>query len=149
MRFDRVRGVAVITLCSVLTFSNSALAAVVMLRAGDAGAPNVLFEIDRAKTKNKIILKIEQAGVTGSVLEVFIDRSQKPLLHHLFSADECKFIEQQSRCEVSFAVESPEFAGLVNGFVKGRNAKVTVADAGVMKMDHAVSLKGIARLLGR
>jgi len=120
-----------------------------MLRASGAGEPNILFEIDKAKTPKQIILKTEQAGVTGSVLEVFIDRSQKPLLHHLFSADECKFIEQQSRCEVSFAAGSPEFAALVNGFVKGRNAKVTVADAGVMKMDHAVSLKGIARLLGR
>jgi hypothetical protein len=149
MRFDSVRGVAVITLRSVLTFSNSALAAVVMLRAGGNGAPNVLFEIERAKTKNKIILKTDQAGVTGSVLEVFIDRNQKPVLYHLFSADECKFIEQQSRCEVSFAAGSPEFAALVNGFVKGRSAKVTVADAGVMKMDHAVSLRGVARLVGR
>ena len=149
MRFDSVRGVAVITLCSVLTFSNSALAAVVMLRAGDAGAPNVLFEIDKAKTPKQIVLKTELAGVAGSVLDVFIDRNQKPVLHHLFSADECKFIEQQSRCEVSFAAGSPEFAALVNGFVKGRNAKVTVADAGVMKMDHAVSLRGVARLVGR
>ena len=149
MRFDSVRGVAAITLCSVLTLSDSALAAVVMLRAGGNGAPNVLFEIERAKTKNKIILKTERAGVAGSVIDVFIDRNQKPVLHHLFAGDECKFIEQQSRCEVSFAAGSPEFAALVNGFVKGRNAKVTVADAGVMKMDHAVSLKGVARLLGR
>jgi len=149
MRFDSVRGVAVITLCSVLTFSNNALAAVVMLRAGDAGEPNVLFEIDKAKTTKQIVLKTEQAGVVGSVLEFFIDRNQKPVLHHLFSGDECKFIEQQSRCEVSFAAGSPEFAALVNGFVKGRSAKVTVADAGVMKMDHALSLKGVARLLGR
>ena len=149
MRFDSVRGVAVITLCSVLTFSNSALAAVVMLRAGGAGAPNVLFEIDRAKIQKKIILKTDQAAVDGSVLEVLIDRNQKPVLHYLFSGDECKFVEQQSRCEVTFAAGSPEFAALVNGFVKGRNAKVTVADAGVMKMDHAVSLKGVARLLSR
>ena len=149
MRFDSVRGVAVITLCSVLIFSNSALAAVVMLRAGGAGAPNVLFEIDRAKTQKKVILKTELAAVDGSVLEVFIDRNQKPVLHHLFSGDECKFVEQQSRCEVTFAAGSPEFAALVNGVVKGRNAKVTVADAGVMKMDHAVSLKGVARLLSR
>ena len=149
MRFDSVRGVAVITLCSVMVFSNSALAAVVMLRAGDAGAPNVLFEIDKAKTPKQIVLKTELAGVAGSVLDVFIDRNQKPVLHHLFSGDECKFVEQQSRCEVTFAAGSPEFAALVNGFVKGRNAKVTVADAGVMKMDHAVSLKGVARLLSR
>ena len=149
MRFDSVCGVAVITLCSVLIFSNSALAAVVMLRAGDAGAPNVLFEIDKAKTPKQIVLKTEQAGVEGSGLEVFIDRNQKPVLHHLFSGDECKFVEQQSHCEVIFAAGSPEFAALVNGFVKGRNAKVTVADAGVMKMDHAVSLKGVARLLSR
>ena len=149
MRFDSVRGVAVITLCSVLTFSNCALAAVVMLRAGGAGTPNVLFEIDRAKIQKKIILKTDQAAVDGSVLEVFIDRNQNPVLHHLFSGDECKFVEQQSRCEVTFAAGSPEFAALVNGFVKGRNAKVTVADAGVMKMDHAVSLKGVARLLSR
>jgi hypothetical protein len=149
MRFH-VRGVAAITLCSMLTVSICALAApVVLLHAGDAGAPNFLFEIDRAKTQNKIILITEQAGVAGSVLEVFIDRSQKPHLHHLFSGDECKFIEQQSHCEASFAASSPEFAALVNGFVKGRNARVTVADAGVMKMDHAVSLKGVARILGR
>ena len=149
MRFDSVCGVAVITLCSVLIFSNSALTAVVMLRAGGAGAPHVLFEIDRAKTQKKIILKTELAAVDGSVLEVFIDRNQKSVLHHLFSGDECKFVEQQSHCEVIFAAGSPEFAALVNGFVKGRNAKVTVADAGVMKMDHAVSLKGVARLLSR
>ena len=146
MRFDGVRSVAVITLCSVLTFSSSALAAVVMLRAGGAGAANVLFEIDREK---QIVLKTEQAGVAGSILEVFIDRDQKPVLHHLFSGDECKFVDQQSRCEVSFAASSPEFAALVNGFVKGRNAKVTVADPGVIKMDHSVGLKGVARRLGR
>ena len=149
MRFDSVRGVAGITLCSVLIFSNSALAAVVMLRAGGAGAPNVLFEIDRSKSQKRIILKTELAAVDGSVLEVFIDRNQKSVLHHLFSGDECKFVEQQRHCEVIFAAGSPEFAALVNGFVKGRNAKVTVADAGVMKMDHAVSLKGVARLLSR
>jgi hypothetical protein len=148
MPFDANRDVALITLYSMLTFSNGASAADVLLRAGEAGAPNILFQADRAKAPKQIVVETEQVGVAGSVLEVFIDKNKKPILHHLFAGDECKFIEQESRCEVSFAVGSREFAVLVNGFVKGRNAKVTVADAGVMTMDHAVSLKGIARRLG-
>jgi len=149
MWFDRVRSAAVVALSLMLMCSNGALAAIVMLRAGTAGAPNVLFEIDRPKRPNQIVLKTEQAGVAGSVLEVLVDGRHNPALHHVFAEDECKFIDQRSQCEVTFAAGSPEFADIVKGFIKGRNAKVTVADAGVMKMDHTVSLKGVARLLGR
>jgi hypothetical protein len=149
MRLDSVRDVAIVTSCSILMFSNSALGAVVMLRAGHPAGPNVLFEIDRAKNPKQIGLKTEQAGVAGSVINVFIDREQNAVLHHIFADNECKFVEQQSRCELRLSAGSREFIALVYGFMKGRNAKVTVADAGVMKMDQSVSLKGVARLLGR
>jgi len=149
MWYESGRSMALVTLISTIMFSNGAVAAITILRAGAAGASNVLFEVDRAKAPSQIVLKTEQAGVAGSVLDVLIDGKQKPALHHVFAEDECKFVNQQSRCEVSFAAGSPEFADLVKGLVKGWNAKVTVADAGVMKMDHVVSLKGLARLLGR
>jgi hypothetical protein len=38
-----------------------------MLRASGAGEPNILFEIDKAKTPKQIILKTEQAGLHATL----------------------------------------------------------------------------------
>jgi hypothetical protein len=149
MRFENILWIAVATLGSLLVWATSATAAVVVLQAGAAGAPSVVFEIDQSRAPQQIGFKTEQAGVAGSVLEVVIDGHPKPVLHYMFTVDQCHFVEQQSRCEVNFAKGSEEFAALVKGLIRGRRARITIADAGVMKMDHLVSLKGVARRIGR
>jgi hypothetical protein len=149
MRLENISWAAVPTLGSFLAWATCTTAAVVVLQAGAAGAPSVVFEIDQARDPKQIGFKTEQAGVAGSVLEVVIDGHPKPVLRHMFTVDECRFVEQQSRCEVSFAKGSEEFVQLINGFIRGRQARITIADAGVMKMDHLVSLRGVARRIGR
>jgi hypothetical protein len=149
MRLENISWIVVPTLGSFLVWATSATAAVVVLQAGAAGAPSVVFEIDQTRDPKQIGFRTKQAGVAGSVLDVVIDGHPKPVLHHMFTVDECRFVEQQSRCEVSFAMRSDEFMELVKGFIRGRQARITIADAGVMKMDHLVSLKGVARRIRR
>jgi hypothetical protein len=148
MGFDKIFSIAGMTLGSMLIQATSATAAVLRLQAGAVGKPNVAFEVDQPKAPKQLVLRTDQAGVSGSVLDVSIDGRQKPALHHIFTVDECRFVEQQSRCEVNFGAGSQEFEDLLKGLIRDRQARVTIADAGVMKMDHLISLKGVARRLG-
>ena len=119
----------------------------IMLRAGDAQGPNAVFAFDKAAKPHRIVVRTTQVGVAGSRIEVFIDKSKTPTFTHLFAATECKFGDTGSKCEAFIPSSKPAYAAILAQFKRGLVARVTVDDAGVMKMDQTVSLKGFTKSL--
>jgi hypothetical protein len=114
----------------------------IMLRAGEATGPNAVFAFDREAKPPAIILRTTQVGIAGSHFEVSIDRAKSPVFDHIFRIEECKFGDGGSRCEVVIPASNPNYASILRAFRRARLARVTIQDAGVMKMDHTVSLIG-------
>jgi hypothetical protein len=114
----------------------------IMLRAGEAMGPNAVFAFDREARPHAIVLRTTQVGVAGSHFEVSIDRAKRPAFDHMFRTEECKFGDSGSRCEVVIPASTPDYSSILRAFRRGRLARVTIQDAGVMKMDHTVSLIG-------
>jgi hypothetical protein len=125
---------------------NAAAAEAIMLRAGEASGPNAIFAFDKAKP-HRIVVRTTQAGVAGSRIEVFVDKARRPAFRHLFAADECRFGDSGSKCEVVVPASSRAYAAILAQFKRGRIARVTVDDAGAMKMDETVSLEGFTKSL--
>ena len=125
---------------------NAVAAETIMLRAGEATGPNAVFAFDKAKP-HRIVVRTTQVGVAGSRIEVFVDKAKRPALRHLFAADESQFGDSGSRCEVIVPSSSPGYAAILAQFKRGRLAKVTVDDAGAMKMDQWASLAGFTKSL--
>jgi hypothetical protein len=123
----------------------AAAAEAIMLRTGGADGPNAVFAFDRQANPRAIVIRTTQVGVAGSRFEVAVDGAKKPVFSHLFTAEECKFGDGGSRCEVTIPATSPEFAAVVREFRRGRSARVSIEDAGVMKMDQTVSLGGFTK----
>jgi hypothetical protein len=119
----------------------------IMLRAGEATGPNVVLAVDKKRKPQAIVVRSTQAGVAGSQIEVSVDRTKTPAFSHIFATDECKFGDGGSKCEVIIPASSPAFASIISQFKRGRMARVTVQDAGVMKMDQTVSLIGFTKAL--
>jgi hypothetical protein len=119
----------------------------VMLRAGDATGPNVVFAFDKEANHHRIVVRTTQVGVAGSRIEVFVDKAKTPTFRHVFPSTECKFGDSGSECEVIVPASSPAYAAILAQFKRGRVARVTVDDAGVMKMDQTASLKGFTKSL--
>ena len=135
----------------VITFAgglaqNALAAEAIMLRAGEATGPNAIFAFEKAKP-HRIVVRTTQVGVAGSRIEVFVDKAKAPAFRHLFAAGECKFGDSGSKCEVIVPASDPAYAAILAQFKHGRVARVTVDDAGVMKMDQTASLKGFTRSL--
>ena len=148
-----MRNVSLLLLSSfVLTFSAGpvqiALAAeATMLRAGEPTGPNVEFAFDKDAKPQRIVVRTNQVGIAGSRFEVFVDKAKTPAFRHLFSTAECKFGDSGSKCEVIVPASDPAYAQILAQFKRGRVARVTVDDAGVMKMDQTASLKGFTKSL--
>jgi hypothetical protein len=119
----------------------------IMLRAGEATGPNVVFAFDKEANPQAIVVRSTQAGVAGSRVEVNVDSAKKPVFSHIFATEECKFGDGGSTCEVIVPASSRAFAGILNQFKRGRMARVSIQDAGVMKMDETVSLIGVTKAL--
>ena len=135
----------------VITFAgglgqNTLAAEAIMLRTGEATGPNAIFAFEKAKP-HRIVVRTTQVGVAGSRIEVFVDKAKAPAFRHLFAAGECKFGDSGSKCEVIVPASDPAYAAILAQFKHGRVARVTVDDAGVMKMDQTASLKGFTRSL--
>ena len=92
-------------------------------------------------------MRTTQVGVAGSRVEVTIDNAKKPAFSHIFTTEECKFGDGGSKCEVIVPASNAAYGMILAQFKHGLVARVTVIDAGVMKMDQTVSLKGFARSL--
>jgi hypothetical protein len=148
-----MRNVSLLLLsCFVLTFAAGpakiALAAeTIMLRAGEPTGPNAVFAFDTDANPHRIVVRTTQAGIAGSRFEVFVDKARMPAFRHLFSIAECKFSDSGSKCEVIVPASDPAYAAILAQFKRGRVARVTVDDAGVMKMDQTASLKGFTKSL--
>ena len=76
-----------------------------------------------------------------------VDGAKTPLFSHIFTPEECKFGEGGSKCEVTVGSSDAAFAKILNGFRRGRMARISVVDAGVMKMGVMVSLVGVTKTL--
>ena len=126
---------------------NVLAAEVIMLRAGEATGPNAVFAFDKAAKPHRIVVRTTQVGVAGSRIEVFVDKAKRPAFSHLFTTAECKFGNSGSKCEVIVPASSPAYAAILAQFKRGRVARVTVDDAGVMKMDQTTSLSGFIKSL--
>lgn len=118
----------------------------IMLRAGEPTGANAIFAFDKAK-QHRIVVRTSQAGVAGSQIEVFVDKAKRPAFRHLFAADECKFGDSGSKCVVIIPASSPAYARILAQFTRGRVARVTIDDAGAMKMDQTASLEGFTKSL--
>jgi hypothetical protein len=115
------------------------------VRAGEADGANTVFVFD--ERPQTIVLRTARVGVAGSRIEVTVDAVKKPVLNHVFAAAECKFGDGGSVCEVIIPAKDPAYRAILTHFKRGRLARVTMQDAGVMKMDQTVSLSGFAHAL--
>jgi hypothetical protein len=122
-------------------------AEVIMLRAGEATGPNAVFAFDKEAKPHRIVVRTIQVGVVGSRIKVFVDKAKTPAFSHLFAASECKFGDSGSKCEVVVPASSRAYAAILAQFKRGLVARVTVDDAGAMKMDETVSLSGFTKSL--
>jgi hypothetical protein len=138
-------------LLSLVVLSGPGLAEVavaaetIMLRAGDASGPNAVFAFDRQANPRAIVIRTTQVGVAGSRFDVSIDGAKRPVFNHVFTTEECKFGDGGSRCEVTIPATSPDFTAILREFRRGRVARVSIEDAGVMKMDQTLSLGGFTK----
>jgi hypothetical protein len=135
----------------VITFAagpaqNAMAAEEIMLRAGQGTGPNAVFAFDKTKP-HRIVVRTTQVGVAGSRIEVFVDKAKTPAFSHLFAASECKFGDSGSKCEVIIPAFSRAYSAILAQFKRGHLARVTVDDAGVMKMDQTASLEGFTKSL--
>jgi hypothetical protein len=119
----------------------------VVLRAGAVTGSNVVLTFDKEAKPQAIVVRTTQVGVVGSRLEIGIDRAKKLAFSHTFTSAECKFGDGGSKCVVIVPASDPAFARIVRDFRRGRLARVSVQDAGVMKMDQVVPLVGVAKAL--
>jgi hypothetical protein len=121
-------------------------------RIGDVDGANATFVFDGNARPPVIILRTARAGVAGSRIEVTVDQAKEPVFRHIFAPEECKFgeggsAEAGSTCEVTISEKGAAYRAILTRFKRGHLARVTVQDAGVMKMDQTASLKGFAKLL--
>jgi hypothetical protein len=120
----------------------------IMLRAGEATGPNAVFAFDKDAKPQRIVVRTTQVGVAGSRIEVTIDKAKTPVFSHIFATSECKFGGSGSNCEVIIpASDDSAYARILAQFKRGLVARVTIADAGVMKMDQTASLRGFTKSL--
>lgn len=119
----------------------------IMLRAGEATGPNAVFAFDKDAKPQRIVVRTTQVGVAGSRIEVIIDKAKTPVFSHIFATSECKFGGSGSNCEVIIPASDSAYARILAQFKRGLVARVTIADAGVMKMDQTASLRGFTKSL--
>jgi hypothetical protein len=143
----RIRLVLVTSVLLAVGAAALAEAAEPTLRLGAADGANAVFAFDRTAKPRAIVLRTTQVGVAGSRIEVTVDKAKKPVLSHVFAADECKFGNAGSACEIVIPATDPVYRQILWRFKRGRIARVTVMDAGVMKMDETASLNGFAHAL--
>ena len=131
-----------------------ALVAVTALPPAQAAEPLVLAIGDPAGDHAEIIFSPEKkseraltirtvgVGVAGARLQLSIDRSPLTLISKILSADECRFGDAGSMCELTIPGESKLYMDIVYCFQLALAAHLTVENAGVMAMSDSVSLRG-------
>jgi len=137
---------------SVLTLAIRAAAVVqaagpTTLRVGEADGANATFVFGVNGKQRAIVLHTTRVGVAGSRIEVTVDQVKKPVFSHVFAPGECKFGDRGSACKVFIPAKEASYRDILARFKRGHLARVTIQDAGVMKMDQTVSLSGLAKTL--
>jgi hypothetical protein len=141
--------VCALSLAAVAASPVGATARPVTVEIGEAGMRHVVFSFERGTAGTTVTLRTEMTGVAGSRLTVRIDRAPVLALDHVFADGECRFPDgKASMCEVVIGPDDPAAEKLLVGFKRGREAHVTIEDAGIMRMDQSVSLRGFTRRYG-
>jgi hypothetical protein len=118
---------------------------VTTLRAGEGNGANVIFVFDENVKPPVIVLRTAQLGVAGSRIEITVDKIRKPVFHHVFDPEECKFGDRGSACEVTISANDQAYRTIHALFKRGHLARVSVRDAGVKETDQTVPLGGFAK----
>jgi hypothetical protein len=116
---------------------------------GGAGKPQALFVFERTPKPGRIRLTTSLAGVAGSRFAVYVDGGTSPVFQHIFSADDCSFVDDgsHSQCRLTIAGDTQAYRRINQGFRRGKTARITIEDAGVMKMDSTARLTSLQRRL--
>ena len=123
---------SVVIMSAVGTAQIARATEVIMLRAGEAAGPNVVFAFQKDTKPHSIAVR-----TTQSRCRRFADRSghrqgqKTPCFSHIFTTEECKFGDGGSKCEVLIPASSATYGMIINLFKLGRVAHLTVMDAGV------------------
>lgn len=126
--------------------SASVAAETVVMSAGDPGGAMITLAFDKDTTPRTILVRTHLAGVEGSVLSIYVDKSTTPTFRHTYASDECRFPDGgASVCKISIAETEPAYAAIVSIFKDGKEARLVVEDAGAMAMDHTASLIGFTK----
>ncbi|RST84303.1 hypothetical protein EJC49_21360 [Aquibium carbonis] len=141
--------VCAMSVIAVATGPSPAIADPVTIEIGEPGMRHVALTFERSAAGPTVTLRTELTGVAGSRITVRIDRAPTLALDHVFADEECRFPDgNASRCEVVIGPDHPSAQSLLVGFKRGLEAHVTIEDAGIMRMDQSVSLKGFTRRYG-
>lgn len=146
MRIARLVLMSFVPLLGVTAAALARPAASTTLRAGEADGANAVFVFEHARPR-AIVLRTMRVGVAGSRVEVTVDHVKKPVFTHIFAPGECKFGGGGSACEVVIPAKDAAYHAILARFKRGRVARVTILDAGVMKMDQTISLIGFGHAL--
>ncbi|MFN8829733.1 MAG: hypothetical protein ACK50Q_01370 [Labrys sp. (in: a-proteobacteria)] len=121
---------------------------VTMFDVAQGDGSRISLSVHTAPSAKALVVKTVLAGVSGSTLRIRLDRSDRDLFSHVFTDEECRFENgSASVCEIEIKARSSDYARLVDGFKRAKLARFTVEEAGVMKMDYAVTLVGFTRAL--
>lgn len=125
--------------------SMPAAAAPASFVVGSKGKPQATFVFERTPSPGRIRLATSLAGVAGSRFAVRVDGVASPVFEHVFTADECSFADDGSRsqCRVTIGGNTPAYRRISQGFKRGKTARITIEDAGVMKMDISAGLASL------
>ena len=115
------------------------------LIVGAPGKPQATFLFEGTPKPGRIRLTTSLAGVAGSRFALYVDGTASPVFDHVFSADECRFVDDGSRsqCRLTIAGSTPGYRRIRESVKRGKMARITIEDAGVMKMDSTAKLDSL------
>jgi predicted acyl esterase len=119
----------------------------ILLQAGEPTGQKVVFVFDNRGSSQKIVVRTAQIAAAGSEIQVSVDESQRPVFRHKFSAEECKYVDSISKCEIAIDESTPSFGSILYRFRRGNRARITIKDSGGVRMDVTVGLSAVAKAL--
>jgi hypothetical protein len=132
-------------LLGALSAQAAPTARVASLTVGAPGKPQATFLFEGTPKPGRIRLTTSLAGVAGSRFALYVDGAASPVFDHVFSADECRFVDDGSRsqCRLTIAGSTPAYRLIRESVKRGKTARITIEDAGVMKMDSTAALTAL------
>lgn len=144
----RIRIIVLMGATTMLAATISARASEgVMLQAGELNGPHIVVSIDRDSKPRAFVIRTIAVGTSGSRIEIFIDKAKAPTFSEILTAGDCKYTDAGSMCEVRITQTDTAYRRIAADFRGGHVAHINITEAGVMKMDKTVALRGTARAL--